>query len=201
MFCTLHTHFACHCPCFLQFLLFLPCFPCRWDFRTTVTAQVSFLVASEAPRSAGHREGTAKREDPGSFDAAVTGAEGKALCTCQGWGGGGRLLLPSLPASSLLSSHLQETLGKCLQEEMQKNKETLESAVKVGVPIQALRLCPGHNAMFFLCGTASHLVNRVIEHYFVPEFHFSSLFNDHSYSCRFIFYDVLATGRLCNTDY
>lgn len=123
------------------------------------------------------------------------------LCVPARAGAGRRLLLPSLPASSLLSSHLQETLGKCLQEEMQKNKETLESAVKVGVPVQALRLCPGHNAMFFLCGTASHLVNRVIEHYFVPEFHFFSHFNDHSYSCRFIFYDVLATGRLCNTDY
>ena len=56
--------------------------------------------------------------------------------------GEGALLLPSLPASSLLSSHLQESLEKCLQEEMQRNKETLESAVKVGMSVQAVRICP-----------------------------------------------------------
>ena len=58
--------------------------------------------------------------------------------------------MPSLPASSLLFSHLQESLGKCLQEEMQRNKETLESAVKVGVPVQAVRTCPTIMLVFFL---------------------------------------------------
>lgn len=125
-------------PCLLQFSL-LPgidvvCFAHWQIFRATVIAQMSFLVASEAPRSARHWEGTVKRKNPGSFDSAVTGAEGKAFVPARAREGA--VLLPFLPASSLLFSHLQESLGKCLQEEMQRNKETLESAVKVGMPVQ-----------------------------------------------------------------
>lgn len=133
-------HSLCQCPCFLPFLLFLPCFPCRWDFRTTVTAQVSFLVASEAPGSAGHREGTAKREDPGSFDTADTGAEGKALCTCQGWVGG----RTSAPFPAGILPAVFSFAGNTGKVPTGGNAEEQRNP---GVGCEGRCACPGHEAM------------------------------------------------------